>query len=116
MALLKEIVLARSVWKWEFPRETRIVALQALLKIDPPTAKNVLKSSGISMDELQLSQLKPASGDVDSAAEISTRIDRWRNVRIDQVDLRVMRYIRRSFESGRRRRYHKHEITIGLRR
>jgi hypothetical protein len=62
VALLKEIVLARSVWKWEFARETRIVALQALLKIDPPTAKNALKSSGISMDELQLSQLKPASG------------------------------------------------------
>jgi hypothetical protein len=62
VALLKEIVLARSVWKWEFARETRIVALQALLKIDPPTAKNAMKSSGISMDELQLSQLKPASG------------------------------------------------------
>jgi len=62
LALLKEIVMARSVWKWEFPRETRIVALQALLKIDPPTAKNVTKSSGISMEELQLSQLKPASG------------------------------------------------------
>jgi hypothetical protein len=63
VALLKEIVMARSVWKWEFPRETRIVALQALLKIDPPTAKNVTKSSGVSMDELQLSQLKPASGE-----------------------------------------------------
>jgi hypothetical protein len=37
--------------------------LQALLKIDPPTAKNVMKSSGISMEELQLSQLKPATND-----------------------------------------------------
>ena len=63
VALLKEIVMARSVWKWEFARETRIVALQALLKIDPPTAKNVMKASGISMDELQLSQLKPGSGE-----------------------------------------------------
>ena len=63
VALLKEIVMARSVWKWEFARETRIVALQALLKIDPPTAKNVMKASGISMEELQLSQLKPASGE-----------------------------------------------------
>jgi hypothetical protein len=62
VALLQEIILARSVWKYEFARETRIVALQALLKIDPATAKNVMKSSGISMEELQLSQLKPSSG------------------------------------------------------
>lgn len=60
--LLKEIVLARSVWKWEFERETRIVALQALLKIDPPTAKNVMKSSGISSEELALAQLRPSAG------------------------------------------------------
>ncbi len=63
IALLKEIVLAKSVWKYEFPRETRIVALQALLKIDPQVAPEIMKRSGISMEELQLAPLKPASGE-----------------------------------------------------
>jgi hypothetical protein len=63
LALLKEIVLARSVLKFEFPRETRIVALQALLKIDPQAATEILKRSGISMEELQLASLKPVPGE-----------------------------------------------------
>jgi hypothetical protein len=62
-ALLKEIVLAKSVWKYEFPRETRIVALQALLKIDSAVATEIMKRSSISMEELQLAPLKPASGE-----------------------------------------------------
>lgn len=61
VALLKEIVLARSVLKFEFPRETRIVALQALLKIDSQAATEILKRSGISMEDLQLAPLKPVS-------------------------------------------------------
>lgn len=61
--LLKEIVLAKSMWKWEFARETRIVALQALLKIDAQVATEVLKASGLSADELQLAPLRPASGE-----------------------------------------------------
>ncbi|MDT8070825.1 MAG: hypothetical protein ROO76_21905 [Terriglobia bacterium] len=63
VALLKEIVLAKSVWKFEFPRETRIVALQALLKIESQVATDVMKHSSISMPELLLAPLKPASGE-----------------------------------------------------
>ena len=63
IALLKEIVLAKSVWKYEFPRETRIVALQALLKIDSKVATEIMKRSSISMEEMQLAPLKPASGE-----------------------------------------------------
>jgi len=63
LAVLKEIVLAKSMWKWEFEKEMRVVALQALLKIDPPTAKNTMKSSGISNQELMLAQLRPGAGE-----------------------------------------------------
>ncbi|HEU5403370.1 MAG TPA: hypothetical protein VFU86_18585, partial [Terriglobales bacterium] len=63
VALLKEVVLAKSVWKFEFPRETRIVALQALLKIDSQADTEIMRRSGISMEELQLATLKPASGE-----------------------------------------------------
>lgn len=61
--LLRVIVLARSVWKWEFPKETRIVALQAILKIDPLVAQTVMTKAGITAEELQLAPLRPGSND-----------------------------------------------------
>ena len=63
VALLRHFVLARSVFKFEYARETRIVSMQALLKIDPMSARDVLPRSGLSADDLQLAPLRPGPGD-----------------------------------------------------
>jgi len=61
--LLRHLVLARSVFKFEYARETRIVAMQALLKIDPLIAKETLSRSGLIAEDLQLAPLRPGPGD-----------------------------------------------------
>lgn len=61
--LLRHIVLARSVFKFEYPREMRIVAMQAMLKIDPLSARETLSRSGLTSDDLQLAPLRPGPSD-----------------------------------------------------
>lgn len=61
--LLRHFVLARSVFKYEYARETRIVAMQAMLKIDPLAARDALLKSGLTSDELLLAPLKPGPGE-----------------------------------------------------
>jgi hypothetical protein len=61
--LLRHIVLAKSVFKHEYPRETRIVAMQAMLKIDAVRARDTMVRSGLTSDDLQLAPLRPGAGD-----------------------------------------------------
>lgn len=61
--LLRHIVLAKSVFKHEHPRETRIVAMQAMLKIDAVRARDTMVRSGLTPDDLQLAPLRPGAGD-----------------------------------------------------
>lgn len=61
--LLRDIVESRSLLRWDHPRELRVVALQALEKIDPGWAQNFMSQSGIDSAALSLKVLErdPAS-------------------------------------------------------
>jgi hypothetical protein len=61
--LLRHFVLTRSVFKFEYAKETRIVAMQAMLKIDPLSARETLERSGLTSDDLQLAPLRPGPGE-----------------------------------------------------
>jgi hypothetical protein len=52
--LLRKLVEAKKMWGWEHPHELRLVAAQALAKIDPPWAQSGLAATGISIGELSL--------------------------------------------------------------
>ena len=56
--LLRDIVEARTVLRWEHPRELRVVALQTLDKIDPGWVQNFLPHSGIDAAALALKPLE----------------------------------------------------------
>ncbi|MGB9402355.1 MAG: hypothetical protein WCA98_02365 [Candidatus Acidiferrales bacterium] len=55
--ILRRIVEGKKVWSWTFPSELRIVAAQALEKIDPEWAKDFLPKSGLGVAELALQPL-----------------------------------------------------------
>ncbi len=55
---LKRILEARKIFGWVHPQELRIVALQALEKLDPAWVQEYLPKSGIENDELRLAPLE----------------------------------------------------------
>ncbi len=57
--LLRSLVESRKMWQWSYPRELRIAAAQALLKIDPEYSGRVLQAGGLEHAELSLSPLDP---------------------------------------------------------
>lgn len=54
VALLRKIVEAKRMWTWENPHELRLVAAQALVKIDPPWARSGLAGTGLGLEEIEL--------------------------------------------------------------
>src|SRR5579885_882745 len=57
--LLQKILEARQVWRWQYPSELRVVALQALMRIDPMTGLEKQPASGIERRELALEPADP---------------------------------------------------------
>lgn len=55
--LLRQLVENKSVWRWTEPREIRIAAAQALLRIDPEWGQRSLRRSGLSEAELVVAPL-----------------------------------------------------------
>jgi hypothetical protein len=58
-ALLRPLAEGRRFWRWKYPRELRITAVQALRKIDPEWAKRFAPKCGLSEAELNLTALDP---------------------------------------------------------
>ena len=58
--ILRNLVEARKMWKWVNHRELRIAAAQALAKIDPRYASQVMTESGLSPGELAIAPLDAA--------------------------------------------------------
>jgi hypothetical protein len=56
---LQHILDAKQLWRWTYPSELRIVAVQALKLIDPQTANEKLPSSGIEHKDLALEPSDP---------------------------------------------------------
>jgi hypothetical protein len=52
--ILRKIVEEKKLWMWAQPRELRVVALQALLKIEPEWARKFAPDSGLAQDEIAL--------------------------------------------------------------
>jgi hypothetical protein len=57
--VLRRILEARQVWRWMYPSELRVVAAQAMAKIDPEYVKGFLPRSGLSATDLTLEPLDP---------------------------------------------------------
>lgn len=55
--LLREIATARQMWRWKHPEEMRIVALQALEKIDPEWVRSFAPQSDLKPADLALAPL-----------------------------------------------------------
>ena len=73
--VLRRILEARQVWRWAFPSELRIVAAQALQKIDPDFVKDFLPRSGLSVSDLSL---EPLDADPNSSCMRQRRYVRLR--------------------------------------
>jgi len=58
--VLRNLLEAKKMWKWVNHRELRIAAAQALAKIDPRYASQVLAQSGLSPGELAIAPLDAA--------------------------------------------------------
>ncbi len=58
-SMLQTIVEAKQVWRWSYPSELRIAALQALQKIDPTLALQQFSASGLDKKELVLEPIDP---------------------------------------------------------
>jgi hypothetical protein len=56
-AVLRKVAETRKAWRWANPSELRVVAAQALAKIDAEWAKDFLPSSGLSAAELSIEVL-----------------------------------------------------------
>jgi hypothetical protein len=59
ISLMHELVRARSVLAWKYPREVRVVAAQTLLKIDAKF-RDALRGTGLTDFELEVSPLDPS--------------------------------------------------------
>jgi hypothetical protein len=58
--VLRNLLETKKMWKWSSPRELRIAAAQALAKIDPRYASQVMSDSGLSTGELAIAPLDAA--------------------------------------------------------
>jgi hypothetical protein len=60
VGMLRNLLEAKKMWKWVQPRELRIVAAQALAKIDPRYASQIMSESALSPGELAIAPLDSA--------------------------------------------------------
>jgi hypothetical protein len=73
--VLRRIVEARKTWRWANPSELRIVAAQALEKLDPEWVRSFMPQSGLSASELSI---EPLDADPSSSATRQRRYPRLR--------------------------------------
>jgi hypothetical protein len=59
--LLQTLVESRKMWKWVHPRELRVAAAQALLKIEPRCAPQLMEIGNFELEELKSLPLDPDS-------------------------------------------------------
>ncbi len=74
-AVLRKIAEARKAFRWANPSELRLVAAQAMEKIDPEWIRNFIPRSGLSIAELSI---EPLDADPNSSAIRQRRYPRLR--------------------------------------
>jgi len=57
--LLRQVLEARHAFRWQYPREMRVAAAQALQKIDPGWLQPFLPSADIAREDLQVAPIDP---------------------------------------------------------
>ena len=60
--LMHKILDAKQVWRWQYPSELRVTALQTLIRIDPVAGLEKQPASGIERRELALEPADPEPG------------------------------------------------------
>ncbi len=53
-AVLRKVAETRKAWRWAYPSELRIVAAQAMEKIDPQWVRDFIPKSGLNVAELSI--------------------------------------------------------------
>ncbi len=53
-AILRKVAEARKTWRWAYPSELRLVAAQAMEKIDPEWVRSFIPHSGLNLAEFSL--------------------------------------------------------------
>jgi hypothetical protein len=76
-AILRKIAEARKAWRWAHPSELRVVAIQAMEKIDAEWVRHFIPRSGLNLAEFSI---KILDSDPDSSA---IRQRRYPRVRLD---------------------------------
>ncbi|HTS12295.1 MAG TPA: hypothetical protein VMH00_09275 [Candidatus Limnocylindrales bacterium] len=74
-AVLRKIAETRKTWRWAYPSELRLVATQAMEKIDPDWVKSFVPRSGLSIAEFSI---EPLDADPESSAMRQRRYPRLR--------------------------------------
>ncbi len=57
--VLHHLLETKQLWRWVYPVELRIAALQAMQKIDPEWARDFLARSGLEPDDMSFTPLDP---------------------------------------------------------
>ncbi len=74
-AVLRKIAETRKAWRWANPSELRLVAAQAMEKIDPEWVRSFVPRSGLSVAEFSI---EPLDADPESSAIRQRRYPRMR--------------------------------------
>jgi hypothetical protein len=74
-AVLRKVSEARKAWRWANPSELRVVAAQAMEKIDPEWVRSFIPRSGLSVAEFSI---EPLDADPESSAIRQRRYPRLR--------------------------------------
>ena len=74
-AVLRKVAEARKAFRWANPSELRLVAAQAMEKIDPEWVRNFMSKSGLSLAEFSI---EPLDSDPESSAIRQRRYPRLR--------------------------------------
>jgi hypothetical protein len=74
-AVLRKVSEARKAWRWANPSELRVVATQAMEKIDPEWVRSFIPKSGLSVAEFSI---EPLDADPESSAIRQRRYVRLR--------------------------------------
>jgi len=86
--ILQKILEARQVWRWQYPSELRIAALQSLTRIDPHGAMERQPASGIDRRELALEPTDPEPNPSVIRQRRYARLKLSRNLVMHTVNLR----------------------------
>jgi hypothetical protein len=90
-AILRRTAEARKAWRWANPSELRLVALQAMEKIDPEWVRYFMPNSGLSIAEFSIEIL-----DIDPNAS-AIRQRRYPRLRLDRPVLATILNFRENY-------------------